>query len=64
MSGQKMHDDEVHTDGFLVGRLLASQVPQWANLPIQPVQSAGTVNAQYRLGDDLVVRAGGPDLRQ
>ena len=36
--------------------MLASQFPQWANLPIQPVQSAGTVNALYRLGNDLVVR--------
>ena len=64
MSGQKLHDDEVHTEGVLAGRLLASQFPRRANLPIQPVPAAGTVNALYRLGNDLVVRAGGPDLRQ
>jgi hypothetical protein len=29
---------------------------QWADLPIAPVQSAGTDNAIYRLGDDMAVR--------
>ena len=51
-----MHDDEVETDGELVRRLLASQHPQWADLPIERVQSAGTDNAMYRLGDELAVR--------
>jgi aminoglycoside phosphotransferase (APT) family kinase protein len=52
----RMHDDEVHTDADLVRRLLASQHPQWAELPIERVASAGTDNAIYRLGDDLAVR--------
>jgi aminoglycoside phosphotransferase (APT) family kinase protein len=51
-----MHIDEVDTDVSLVGRLLAAQFPQWAALPIEPVPSAGTVNALYRLGGDMVVR--------
>jgi len=51
-----MHDDEVDTDASLVGRLLAAQFPQWADHSIEPVQSAGTDNALYRLGDDMVVR--------
>ncbi len=51
-----MHVDEVPTDPPLVRRLLAAQFPQWADLPLQPVQSAGTDNAIYRLGDDLSVR--------
>ena len=51
-----MHDDEVDTDADLVRRLLASQHPQWAELPIERVASAGTDNAMYRLGDDLAVR--------
>jgi aminoglycoside phosphotransferase (APT) family kinase protein len=51
-----MHDNEVHTDASLVGRLLASQFPNWAGLPIKPVHSAGTDNALYRLGEDMVVR--------
>jgi aminoglycoside phosphotransferase (APT) family kinase protein len=56
MSARKMHSDEVDTDVSLVGRLLAGQFPQWAGLPIEPVRSAGTDNALYRLGEDMVVR--------
>jgi aminoglycoside phosphotransferase (APT) family kinase protein len=51
-----MHDDEVDIDGDLVRGLLASQHPQWADLPIVRVASAGTDNAMYRLGDALAVR--------
>ena len=56
MCASKMHADEVDIDEALVRRLLAGQFPQWAELPIVPVASAGTVNAIYRLGDDMVVR--------
>jgi len=52
----KMHADEVDIDAQLVRRLLAAQFPQWADHPVTPVVSAGTDNALYRLGDDLVVR--------
>jgi aminoglycoside phosphotransferase (APT) family kinase protein len=51
-----MHADEVDTDASLVSRLLSEQFPQWARLPTRPVSSAGTDNALYRLGDDMVVR--------
>lgn len=51
-----MHADEIDTDVALVGRLLAAQFPQWAALPIERVASAGTDNALYRLGDDMVAR--------
>jgi aminoglycoside phosphotransferase (APT) family kinase protein len=57
-----MHDDEVHTDVSLVGRLVAAQFPRWAHFPIQPVASYGTDNAIYRLGDHLVVRL--PRIRE
>ena len=56
MAAKKMHVDEVETDVTLVRRLLAAQFPQWADLPIEPVPSAGTDNALYRLGDDMAVR--------
>ena len=56
MTVKKMHADEVATDADLIRRLLAAQFPQWAGLPIEPVASAGTDNALYRLGDDLAVR--------
>jgi aminoglycoside phosphotransferase (APT) family kinase protein len=51
-----MYVDEVDVDVSLVGRLLAAQFPQWADLPIEPVHSAGSDNALYRLGNVLVVR--------
>jgi aminoglycoside phosphotransferase (APT) family kinase protein len=51
-----MHADEVDTDVGLVRRLLAAQFPHWADLPLEPVASAGTDNALYRLGAELVVR--------
>ena len=52
----KMHADEVDTDISLVGRLVAAQFPRWADLPIEPVRSAGTDNAIYRLGNDMALR--------
>ena len=56
MSPQKMHPNEVTTDVLLVRRLLSSQFPQWANLAIKPVDSAGTDNAIFRLGNEMSVR--------
>ena len=52
----KMHADEIDIDDALVRRLLRDQFPEWADLPLRPVVPAGTDNAIYRLGDDLVVR--------
>ncbi|GAA3400355.1 aminoglycoside phosphotransferase family protein [Paenibacillus hodogayensis] len=37
-------------------RLLAEQFPKWAHLSLEPFSSTGTVNAIYRLGEDMVVR--------
>ncbi len=51
-----MHANEVSTEVSLVRRLITSQFPQWANLAIKPVVSAGTDNAIFRLGQDLSVR--------
>ncbi len=51
-----MHDDEIDIDADLVRRLVAAQFPQFAGLPIVAVRSTGTVNAVYRLGDDLYAR--------
>jgi aminoglycoside phosphotransferase (APT) family kinase protein len=56
MSTEKMHADELEIDASLVRRLLAAQFPEWAELSIESVPSAGTDNALYRLGDDMVVR--------
>lgn len=53
---RQMHEDEVEIDAALVGRLVASQFPEHAGLPVEFVRSTGTVNAIYRLGDELCVR--------
>jgi aminoglycoside phosphotransferase (APT) family kinase protein len=51
-----MHDGELDIDAGMVERLVAGQFPELAGLPVRPVGSTGTVNAIYRLGDDLCVR--------
>jgi aminoglycoside phosphotransferase (APT) family kinase protein len=51
-----MHADEADIDISLVRRLVAAQFPQWADLATQPVESSGTDNAMYRLGEDMAVR--------
>jgi len=56
MPTPKTRPDEIDIDGPLVGRLIAKQFPQWADLLITKVRSAGTDNAMYRLGDDMSVR--------
>jgi aminoglycoside phosphotransferase (APT) family kinase protein len=43
-------------DAALVRRLIAGQFPQWAELPIAPVEFGGVDNRTFHLGDDLTVR--------
>jgi aminoglycoside phosphotransferase (APT) family kinase protein len=52
----RMHVDELEIDEALVRRLLAEQFPEWADLPLSRVAPDGTVNAIFRLGDELSVR--------
>jgi aminoglycoside phosphotransferase (APT) family kinase protein len=40
----------------LVIRLIADQFPQWAGLPVWPVDADGWDNATFRLGDTMSVR--------
>lgn len=51
-----MHADEVDTDPSLVQRLVAGRFREWADLPVEPVFPRGTDNANYRLGEDKLVR--------
>ena len=51
-----MHPDEVDIDVALVRRLVETQFPQWADLPIAPVLPMGTDNALFRVGDEMVAR--------
>ena len=43
-------------DAELVGRLVAAQFPEWAGLPVRPVEVDGWDNRTYRLGTELSVR--------
>ena len=52
----KMHEGEIHINTALVRHLLTEQFPHLAEMPINLVHSTGTVNAIYRLGDDIYVR--------
>lgn len=55
-SSLALHENEYRVDGELVSRLLADQIPEWSSLPLERVESSGTVNVVYRLGDDMLVR--------
>jgi aminoglycoside phosphotransferase (APT) family kinase protein len=48
--------DDVHIDAALVRQLVAAQFPQWADLPVAPVEISGVDNATYRLGEEMSVR--------
>jgi aminoglycoside phosphotransferase (APT) family kinase protein len=51
-----MHADELDVGVELVRRLLGAQFPDWAELLLEPVLPLGTDNANFRLGDELLVR--------
>jgi len=56
MTVPRMHAEEVDVDEALVRRLLATQFPHLARMPLTPVDAWGTDHAIFRLGDDLSVR--------
>ena len=49
-----MHRDEI--DAALAARLVAAQFPEWAHLPVVPVEVGGWDNRTFRLGDTMTVR--------
>ncbi|MCU1550079.1 MAG: hypothetical protein JWR36_639 [Glaciihabitans sp.] len=51
-----MTETEPQIDSGLVTRLIASQFPQWANLPVKSVENDGWDNRTFHLGDDMSVR--------
>ena len=40
----------------LVSRLVATQFPRWAHLPVVPAELDGNDNTKFRLGEELSVR--------
>src|ERR1035437_3510537 len=51
-----MHSDQVDVREEAVARLVSAQFPAWRELPVRSITSHGTVNALFRLGDDLALR--------
>lgn len=51
-----MHSDQHYVDAQTVGKLVEAQFPEWRELPITEQCSGGTVNAIFRIGDDLAAR--------
>jgi aminoglycoside phosphotransferase (APT) family kinase protein len=49
-------DGRAGIDAALVRRLIATQFPQWRDLPVRPVEVDGWDNRTYRLGDEMTVR--------
>jgi aminoglycoside phosphotransferase (APT) family kinase protein len=51
-----MHEDELVIDDDVVRRLVTTQFPHWRGRPVERLVGTGTVNAIYRVGDDLAAR--------
>lgn len=51
-----MHSDQVDVTTEIVESLVREQFPQWSGKAIRPLASTGTVNAIFRIGNDLSAR--------
>ncbi|MFE7620996.1 aminoglycoside phosphotransferase family protein [Streptomyces sp. NPDC057496] len=51
-----MHDDQVHVTTDVVATLIKEQFPRWSGKAVRHLASTGTVNAVFRIGDDLSAR--------
>lgn len=56
MSNGDAHAETVKIDVALVRRLVATQFPRWAGLPITPVACGGWDNRTFHLGEQMTVR--------
>ena len=56
MTRKKMHESELDIDEAAVGRLVARQFPYLSHAEVRAVDSSGTDNALFRVGDELVAR--------
>jgi aminoglycoside phosphotransferase (APT) family kinase protein len=52
----KMHEGQVDVDADSVRRLLVDQFPDLSNRSVTAIDSKGTVNALFRIGDELIAR--------
>jgi aminoglycoside phosphotransferase (APT) family kinase protein len=51
-----MHAGELPVSVAVVRELIARQFPRWSGLPVSRLTSPGTVNAVFRIGDELAAR--------
>jgi aminoglycoside phosphotransferase (APT) family kinase protein len=51
-----MQLEEVRIDASLVRRLVTTQFPHWAHLPIRPVEPGGWDNRTFHLGEEMTAR--------
>ena len=51
-----LHKGEFRIDDGMAADLISSQMPEWSELRLRRLDTAGTVNVIYRLGDDKLVR--------
>lgn len=51
-----LHSDEIPIDIGLVRALVERAMPQYGDLPVRQLESSGSTNALFRLGEDLLVR--------
>ncbi|MDT7798810.1 MAG: hypothetical protein QOI78_2243 [Actinomycetota bacterium] len=51
-----LSSDEATITVAVVRRLVETQFPRWAGLPVEPAPTQGVDNATYRLGPDMSVR--------
>jgi aminoglycoside phosphotransferase (APT) family kinase protein len=51
-----LHDDEIPIDTGLVRGLVDRAMPRYVDLPVRRLDSSGSTNALFRLGDNLLVR--------
>jgi aminoglycoside phosphotransferase (APT) family kinase protein len=56
MTKSNRHSDEVDIDVSLIIHLVTTQFPQWADLPITPVELSGWDNRTFHLGEHMTVR--------
>ena len=55
-AGVNMHADQLTVSPGMVRELVDEQFPSWRNLAVKAVESPGTVNAIFRIGDQLAAR--------
>jgi aminoglycoside phosphotransferase (APT) family kinase protein len=51
-----MSQSKLEINTLLAKRLVASQFPNWKDLPIYPVASSGWDNRSFHLGDEMLIR--------